>query len=101
MDHEKAAPPAAHAILRLIKGLFDLEKRLKDMAADECLRRRQAEAVPLLDTLRALLVEQRARLLPKHPLAEAIGYTLNQWRELTLFTTDPAVPIHNNWPSSR
>ena len=58
--------------------------------------RRQVEAVPLLDALHALLVEQKAKLLPKHPLAEAIGYTLNQWRELTLFTSDPAVPIHNN-----
>jgi transposase len=96
VDHEKAAPQVAHAILRLVKGLFDLEKRLQDLDADERLRRRQAEAVPLLDTLHALLVEQKAKLLPKHPLAEAIGYTLNQWRELTLFTTDPAVPIHNN-----
>jgi len=46
--------------------------------------------------LHALLIEQKRKLLPKHPLAEAIGYTLNQWAELTLFTTDPAVPIHNN-----
>ena len=52
--------------------------------------------MPLLDALHALLIEQKAKLLPKHPLAEAIGYTLNQWRELTLFTTDGAVPIHNN-----
>jgi transposase len=37
-----------------------------------------------------------AKLLPKHPLAKAIGYTLNQWSELTLFLTDPVVPIHNN-----
>jgi transposase len=102
VDNEKAAPQVARAILRLIKGLFDLEKRLKDLgpdadaAADERLRRRQAEAVPLLDTLHALLIAQKAKLLPKHPLAEAIGYTLNQWRELTLFTTDGAVPIHNN-----
>jgi transposase len=96
VDNEKAAPQVARAILRRINGLFDLEKRLQDLDADERLRRRQAEAVPLLDTLHALLVEQKARLLPKHPLAEAIGYTLNQWRELTLFTTDPAVPIHNN-----
>lgn len=102
VDNEKAAPELAHAVLRLIKGLFDLEKRLKDLgpdarrAADERLRRRQAEAVPLLDTLHALLIEQKDTLLPKHPLAEAIGYTLNQWRELTLFTTDGSVPIHNN-----
>jgi hypothetical protein len=29
-------------------------------------------------------------------MAEAIGYALNQWRELTLFLADGAVPIHNN-----
>ena len=52
--------------------------------------------MPLLESLHALLVEQKAKLLPKHPLAEAINYTLNQWRELTLFTRDPAVPLHNN-----
>jgi transposase len=96
VDNEKAAPEVARATLRLINRLFALEKRLQDLDADERLRRRQAEAVPLLDTLHALLVEQKAKLLPKHPLAEAIGYTLNQWRELTLFTTDPAVPLHNN-----
>lgn len=121
VDNEKAAPEVARAILKLINRLFALEKRLPELEpavdasadaespaaeaqreaerrrrADERLRRRQAEAVPLLDTLHALLVEQKAKLLPKHPLAEAIGYTLNQWRELTLFTTDPAVPLHNN-----
>ena len=71
------------------------QKRRLGHSANGVLRRR-AEAVPLLESLHALLVEQKAKLLPKHPLAEAIGYTLNQWRELTLFTTDPAVPIHNN-----
>lgn len=107
VDNEKAAPPVARQILKLINRLFALEQRLpapgpdatgeeRAAVAAERLRRRQAEAVPLLDTLHALLVEQKAKLLPKHPLAEAIGYTLNQWRELTLFTTDPAVPIHNN-----
>ncbi len=115
VDNEKAAPEVARAILRLINGLFKLEARLPDLKptadaptdaeshaaerrrrADERLRRRQAEAVPLLESLHALLVEQKAKLLPKHPLAEAIGYTLNQWPALTLFTTDPAVPIHNN-----
>lgn len=107
VDNEKAAPQVARAIMKLINRLFDLEKRLpapgpdatteeRAAAAEERLRRRQADAVPLLDALHAVLVEQKAKLLPKHPLAEAIGYTLNQWSALTLFTTDPAVPIHNN-----
>ncbi len=108
VEAEPAGPEIARTILRLIKGLFDLEARLTDAAlgpglshdrarmAEERLHRRQAEAVPLLDTLHALLLEQKAKLLPKHPLAQAIGYTLNQWAELTLFATDPAVPLHNN-----
>jgi transposase len=96
IEAEPAGPEIARTILRLIKGLFDLEARLKDVAADERLRRRQAEAAPVLASLHALLLEQKMRLVPKHPLAQAIGYTLNQWAELTLFTHDPAVPLHNN-----
>lgn len=40
VDNEKATPQVARAILRLIKGLFDLEKQLKGLDADERLRRR-------------------------------------------------------------
>ena len=50
-----------------------------------------------MDTLYALFVQQKASLLPKHPIAEAIGYALNQWKELTYFLADGAVPLHNNW----
>lgn len=96
VEAEPAAPEVTRTILRLIKGLFDLDARLKDLAPEERLRRRQAEALPQLESLHALLLEQKAKLLPKHPLAQAIGYTLNQWAELTLFTTDPDVPLHNN-----
>jgi transposase len=96
VDCQAAAPQVTHAILRLIKRLFRLEARLKDLDADERLRLRQAEAVPLLESLHAMLLEQKSKLLPKHPLTEAIQYTLNQWSALTLFITDPAVPIHNN-----
>lgn len=33
---------------------------------------------------------RRDQLLPKHPMAEAVGYALNQWNELNVFTTDGA-----------
>ena len=29
-------------------------------------------------------------------MAEAIGYVLNQWKPLTAFLSDGAIPIHNN-----
>lgn len=90
------APTVAQSILRLIKGLFDLEARGVDLTAQERLSLRQSESKPILDSLRILLAEQKLALLPKHPMAQAIGYALNQWPELTLFLSDGEVPLHNN-----
>lgn len=33
---------------------------------------------------------------PKSPIGEAIRYALAQWKALTLFLTDPHLPIDNN-----
>jgi transposase len=38
----------------------------------------------------------RDQLLPKHPMAEAVGYLLNQRNELSVFTTDGTMSIDNN-----
>lgn len=35
-------------------------------------------------------------MLPKHPTAEAVNYTLNQWKELNVYATVGAVPLDNN-----
>ena len=35
-------------------------------------------------------------VVAKHPIAEAVNYTLGQWEQLTVFTNDGAVPIDNN-----
>jgi hypothetical protein len=42
------------------------------------------------------LLGWKEQLLPKHPMAEAVNYTLGQWNELTVFCSDGAVPIDNN-----
>lgn len=96
VDAEPAAPDLARNILARIKGLFDVEERAKGRSPEDRLRLREAESRPRLDALHALLITQKEALLPKHPLALAIGYALNQWKELTLFLSDGAVPIHNN-----
>jgi len=36
-------------------------------------------SVPILEQFHAWLVEQRDQVLPKSPMAEAIGYALNNW----------------------
>jgi transposase len=96
IEAEPAAPEVARMILRPIGELFAVEARAKPMTPQQRLALRQAESAPTLDRLHRLLLEQKAALLPKHPMALAINYALNQWTELTLFLTDPAIPIHNN-----
>lgn len=96
VEAEKTAPDLARTILRLIKKLFDIESRAKDLSDAERLELRRAESQPTIDALHAVFGEQKVRLLPKHPMAEAIGYAMNQWKELTLFLADGAVPLHNN-----
>ena len=46
VDCEKAAPQVSRAILKLINRLFDLEKRLTDLDADERLRHRPSAPRP-------------------------------------------------------
>jgi hypothetical protein len=50
----------------------------------------------LLIELRQKLLRWKEQLLPKHPMAEAVNYTLGQWTELNVFCSDGAVPIDNN-----
>jgi len=82
--------------LRTVKSLFDIETRAKSLLDPDRLDLRRAESQAIIDSLHAIFVDQKARFLPKHPMAEVISYALNQWEQLTLFTTDVAVPIHNN-----
>ena len=96
VDVKAAAPEAACAVVRLADKLFAIEACARDLAPDERLAVRQLESQPVIDALHAMLVERKAALLPKHPVAEAMGYVLNQWGPLTLFLRDGAVPIHNN-----
>jgi len=57
---------------------------------------RPRESVPILSALKDKLFAWRDQLLPKHPMAEAVGYLLNQWNELNVFTIDGAVSLDNN-----
>ena len=96
VEAEKTAPEIAREAVDLIGRVFAVEKQAKDMSVDERLALRQTQSVPVLAELRQKLLVWKERLLPKHPMAEAVNYTLSQWEELTVFTTDGAVPIDNN-----
>jgi transposase len=96
VEAEKTAPEIAREAVALLGQLFAVEKQAKDVSVAERLALRQTQSVLVLAELRQKLLGWKEQLLPKHPMAEAVNYTLGQWEELTVFTSDGAVPIDNN-----
>src|SRR5690606_26612259 len=87
----------ASVLLAKYQQLYDLEERAKTMSADERLKLRQAEAVPVWASLREWLDgEAAAKVLPKSKLGQALGYLRNHWEPLQLYLTDGLLPIDNN-----
>jgi transposase/uncharacterized membrane protein len=96
VEAEKSAPEIAREAVTLLNALFAVERQAKDVSVAERRELRQKQSVPMLAELHQKLLVWKEQLLPKHPMAEAVNYTLSQWEELTVFTTDGAVPIDNN-----
>jgi transposase len=96
VDAEKSGPQIAKEAVELIGRLYAIERQAKDLPIDDRTRLRAAQSVPILDQLHQRLSLWKLELLPKHPMSEAVGYTLNQWTELNVFARDGAVPIDNN-----
>jgi transposase len=96
VDAEKSAPEIAREAVTLMDALFAVERQAKDASVAERLELRQKQSVSILAQLHRKLLIGKEQLLPKHPMADAVNYTLTQWEALTVFTTDGAVPIDNN-----
>jgi transposase len=96
VEAEKAAPEVAREAVELVRALYAVEHRGKNLSAAARLGLRQAESVPVLAGLKEKILGWKQQLLPKHPMAEALSYALGQWQELSVFCSDGAVPIDNN-----
>lgn len=57
---------------------------------------RQERSQPLLGDLKAYLERERPKVLPKSPIAQAIGYTLSNWEALVRYAKDGDLEIDNN-----
>jgi transposase len=95
-DARSSSPAEASLILEMIRRLYEVEDRARPL--DDHARRalRQAEAVPILERLKAELGRLSSRLLPKSALAQAVTYALNQWQALCRYTEDGRLTIDNN-----
>jgi transposase len=96
VDAEKSSPEIAREAVALLNALFAVERQGKDVSVAERLELRKKQSVPILAELHRKLLIWKEQLLPKHPMAEAVNYTLNQWEALNVFATDGTVAIDNN-----
>ena len=91
------APLADHA-LKMFQELYAIEVRIKhlELKADDKLRIRKDEAVPILKAMKQWLTEEYVKLRPTSPIAKAMAYCLPRMDKLTIYTTDARLNIDNN-----
>jgi len=95
MDNDKHT---AEYALQQIGKLYDIERKAKQqqLNADEVLGLRQAEALPILQQLGGWMKEQYVMTLPKSPIGQALGYSIERWDELMIYASDGKLNIDNN-----
>jgi hypothetical protein len=97
VEAEDSDPLRAHTALVYIKELYRIEKEWRKVDAETRAAVRQAEALPLLKKFEDWLREEYGRVLPKSPMGEAIGYALNQWESLLVYTQNGDLHPDNNF----
>lgn len=86
----------AAEMLGMVQELYALEQEAKALDDDARRQLRQQKAVPILEKIRAWLEKERERVLPRSPMAQAVGYTLNQWEALCRYCEAGFLDIDNN-----
>jgi transposase len=89
------SPVAAEAIER-IAALYAIEKEIRGHAVDERRQVRNAQARPLLDSLKQWLEETLGKLSRKSDTALAVRYALSRWDALLRYLDDGRIEIDNN-----
>jgi transposase len=86
----------SHQALAYYRQLYELERAAKDFSDAQRRQMRQDLAVPILEQFHHWLLTQRPDVLPKSPMAEAVGYALNNWAALVRYTEAGFLAIDNN-----
>jgi transposase len=88
----------AHQALGYYRALYALERSavVNNFNDEQTLQVRQEFSVPLLGQFKAWLDKERDQVLPKSPMAEAIGYALHNWTALVRYTEAGFLSIDNN-----
>jgi len=82
--------------VRRIDALFDIERGINGLAADERLRIRKEQSAGLLSELESWLRDERSRMSRSASVAEPIDYMLKRWGRFARFIDDGRICLTNN-----
>jgi len=91
----------AEEALKLFASLYDIEREVAQLDADERRRIRQDKARPAADVLHRWLIANRQKVPDGSATAKAIDYSLGRWQALTRYIDDGRLPADNNWVENR
>ncbi len=82
--------------LGFIKKLYEADRVVMKMPPVRRTDERHRLCTPVLDAFKQWLDAEALVVLPKAPIADAIGYVRNQWGALTRFVDDARLKLDNN-----
>lgn len=89
------APLAAEAVRR-IDAIFDVERSINGLPAEQRLAVRQKDVAPLVTELETWMRAARSKLSRHADVAKAMDYMLKRWATFTRFLNDGRICLTNN-----
>ena len=85
-------------VLEQMQLLYEIERkaREKNLTETQTAELRQEEALPILESLGSWMKQAYAQVLPRSVIGKALGYSVQRWDALCLYTTDGKLNIDNN-----
>ena len=94
--HAAGRSPIAQEALTRVTALYAIEAPITGKPPDLRRQVRQAEAVPVLGSLRSWLKTTLTKVPGRSDVATAIRYALSRWTALTRYVDDGTIAIDNN-----
>ncbi|MGE0538523.1 MAG: transposase [Pirellulales bacterium] len=95
-DAQDSDGKRAAQMLALVGELYAIEREAKGADDDVRLALRRERSLPVLAKIKDWLETEAEVVLPRSPMAAAIGYAKNQWAALVTYTTQGYLAIDNN-----
>jgi transposase len=92
----KPISPIALEAVRRFDALFDIERQVNGLSAEERVKERQKKSKLLFDDMHDWLIKERATLSKSSDVSKAMDYMLKRWDGFALSLEDGRICLTNN-----